>query len=178
MRSMRIMIVGNSGGGKSLLARRIARDLQLPCVELDSILWLPGWKLAPPDDYDRDHARLLAREQWILEGLGSRTSLPARCRRATHIILIDLPLWAHFWLAAERHVAWSEGQLKYPPAGSPQPPPLKALFKTIAEVDRDWMPDVRRLVAVEETAGKRINRILSFDALEAFQTSSLQAGSP
>jgi tRNA A37 N6-isopentenylltransferase MiaA len=47
---MRIVIIGNSGGGKSVLARRLAQALQLPCVEIDAILWLPGcpagsWRL-------------------------------------------------------------------------------------------------------------------------------------
>jgi adenylate kinase family enzyme len=42
MTDMRIAVIGNSGGGKSVLARRLAFELQLPYVEVDSLLWLPG----------------------------------------------------------------------------------------------------------------------------------------
>src|SRR6476620_3151644 len=158
---MRIAVIGNSGGGKSVLARQLACDLQLPCVEVDCLLWLPGWTLAPASSFDQEHSRAIAGERWIVEGIGARTSLPVRLRRATHIVLIDMPLWVHFWLAAERHVAWSAGRLEHPPAGSTEPPPLRSLFRTIAEVDQDWMPETRKLVEAEESAGKCIVRLRS-----------------
>jgi len=34
MADMRIAVIGNSGGGKSVLARRLAIELQLPCLEV------------------------------------------------------------------------------------------------------------------------------------------------
>lgn len=76
MTHMRIAVIGNSGGGKSVLARRLASELQLPCVEVDALLWLPGWKLAPPAYFDQEHARAIAADRWVIEGLGARTSLP------------------------------------------------------------------------------------------------------
>jgi len=111
---------------------------------------LPGWKLAPPTYFDQEHARAIAADRWVIEGLGARTTLPGRLQRATHIVLIDMPLWVHFWLAAERQIAWSAGRLVHPPSGSTEPAPLRGLFTTIAEVDRDWMPDMRKLVQAEE----------------------------
>jgi hypothetical protein len=172
---MRIVITGNSGGGKSVLARRIAPALGLPCTEVDSILWRPGWQLAPPEVYDSEHARLVAQDRWVLEGLGSRASLPPRFQRATHIVLIDMPLWVHFWLAAERHVAWLGGQLEHPPAGSAKPAPLKALFATIDEIDREWMPQMRRLVADEEKSGKQVFRLATFEDVISFRPSVLES---
>ena len=58
----RIAIVGNAGGGKSTLARGLAKTLELPHLELDRILWRPDWTLAPEADYDRRHTRLILRE--------------------------------------------------------------------------------------------------------------------
>src|SRR5262245_61663300 len=84
MADMRIAVIGNSGGGKSVLARRLALELQLPCVEVDSLLWLPGWKLAPSTSFDQGHAHAIAGDRWVIEGLGARSSLPARLQRAPH----------------------------------------------------------------------------------------------
>jgi hypothetical protein len=39
----------------------------------------------------------------------------------------------HFWLAAERQIAWSAGELEHPPAGIREMPPTKALFENIWE---------------------------------------------
>ena len=112
----------------------------------------------------------------MIEGLGTRASLPARLQRATHIVLVDMPLWVHFWLAAERHVEWVAGRLEHPPAGSKQPAPLKGLFQTIAEVDRDWMPEMRRLADAEERRGKRIFRLATLEELTSFLPSAISSG--
>jgi len=170
---MRVVVIGNSGGGKSVLGRRVADAFGLPCIEIDKVLWQPGWKLVPDQVYNREHARLIAQDRWIVEGLGTRASVPERLRRATHIILIDMPLWAHFWLAAERHVEWVAGRLPHPPAGNSQPAPLKQLFKTIAEIDREWMPEIRQLVDDEHERGKQVLCLATFEDLNSFVPSAL-----
>ena len=39
----RIHVMGNSSSGKSTLAERLSRALELPLVELDALNWEPGW---------------------------------------------------------------------------------------------------------------------------------------
>lgn len=170
----RLVIIGNSGGGKSVLARRLSAGLGLAYVEIDAMLWRPGWELAPTDVYDGEHAQLTAQDRWVMEGLGTRASIPARLQRATDVVLIDMPLWVHFWLAAERHRQWIDGSLGHPPANSVQAPPLKALFETIWQVDRDWMPEIRHLLEGEERQGKRLFRINSLEELNSFLPSTLR----
>ena len=165
----RTVIIGNSGGGKSTLARRLSAASACPHIEIDALLWQPGWQLTPVEAYNTKHARLIAGENWIIDGLGRRDSIPARLDRATDIILVDMPLWAHFWLAAERQIAWSRGAIEHPPAGLATMPPTEALFRTISEVDQDWMPEIRSLVAAEEQRGKRVVRLGSITELEGFE---------
>jgi adenylate kinase family enzyme len=164
----RVVIIGNGGGGKSTLARRLAARFGTPCVEIDTLLWQPGWRLTPVETYDAEHARLIAQERWIIDGLGRRESIPQRLSRSTDIVLIDMPLWIHFWLAAERQLQWAAGGLEHPPAGITQMPRTEALFRTIWEVDQTWMPDIRRLVAIEEERGKNVSRLASVPDLEGF----------
>src|SRR5690348_7795292 len=100
----RVVIIGNAAGGKSTLARKLASYRHLPLTEIDQLLGQPGWKLTPTALYERRHAGIVMQETWLIEGLGSRDSIPGRMARATEIILIDLPLWVHFRLAAERQI--------------------------------------------------------------------------
>ncbi|HEX7183481.1 MAG TPA: adenylate kinase [Thermoanaerobaculia bacterium] len=164
----RVVVIGNSGGGKSVLSRQLAAKLQLPYIDVDSILWLPGWQIVPAEAYQSEHSRLIAQERWLIDGLGMPDSIPSRLARATDVVLIDMPLWMHFWLAAERQIRWTAGQLPHPPGGFSEPPPTHGLFKTIWEVDRDWMPEIRSLVGHEETRGKRIFRLASVEDLDGF----------
>ena len=58
----RVAVIGNSGGGKSTLSRQLAARFDLPCTDLDCLLWLPGWQLASEEVYQAEHARLIAGE--------------------------------------------------------------------------------------------------------------------
>src|SRR5260221_577149 len=98
---------------------------------------------------------------------GRRESIPARVARATVIVLVDMPLWIHFQLAAERQIAWATGRLEHPPAGIASMPPTAGLFETIWTVDRDWMPEIRRLVDAAATRGVRVTRIPTLEQLDA-----------
>jgi adenylate kinase family enzyme len=165
----RAVVIGNSGGGKSTLARWLSLAWTCPHVEIDGLLWRPGWQLTPAEVYDAEHTRLISGDEWIIDGLGRRDSVPARLDRATDIIVIDMPLWIHFWLAAERQIKWSRGAIEYPPVGLASMPPTEALFRTIWEVDRDWMPEIRLLATKEEQRGKRVVRLCSIADLEEFE---------
>jgi len=164
----RVVVIGNSGGGKSTLARRLAARLGLVHHEIDGLLWQPGWVPTPVEAYEAGHALLIGGSGWIIDGLGRRESIPARLERATDIVLIDMPLWMHFWLAAERQMAWPALRPEERPAGLVQAPPTEALFRTIWEVDRDWMPGIRAAVASAEQRGVRVTRIDSVSGTDAF----------
>jgi adenylate kinase family enzyme len=68
---MRVAILGNSGSGKSVLARRLAATADTPVLDLDTIVWEPNLIAVP-----RPEARVLddlekfctASESWVIEG--------------------------------------------------------------------------------------------------------------
>ena len=169
----RVVVIGNSGGGKSVLSRKIAARFDLPYVEIDRILWQAGWRLTPAPQYRAEHERIIAQERWLIDGLGRQDSAPARLARATEIVLIDLPLWVHFWLAAERQIAWATGKLGEPPAGSAEMPPTKALFQNIWEIDRSWMPELRKLAATEAARGKAVFHLTALEEIDGFAAREL-----
>lgn len=162
----RIVVIGNAGGGKSTLARRLAAARGIAYVEVDRFLWTRDWQPADGESYESAHDRALAGSSWVIDGLGQRDSIAARLHRSTDILLVDLPLWTHFWLAAERQIAWSRGQIAHPPAGASTAPPTEALFRTIWEIDQSWMPDLRRQVdRAEAEDGKAVIRVRTLEQL-------------
>ena len=82
------------------------------------------------------------------------------------IVLVDMPIWMHYRLAAERQMAWNRGCMDHPPAGAKAPPPTDTLFRTIFDVDRQWMPEIRKLVDREQQRGKRIVKINDVEELQ------------
>lgn len=168
MSSERIAILGNAGGGKSTLARRLAAARDLPLVEVDKLLWKPGWVEATDAAYEAEHAPLIAGENWIIEGMGKLDSIRPRLLRATWVIFIDMVLWQHFWLAAERQILQEMGKLEHPITGLGEPISTRAMFETLWETEQEWMPTIRANVDEAAAAGIKVTRIGSVDALNAF----------
>jgi hypothetical protein len=171
LRMPRVVVIGNSGGGKSTLARKLATVRGLEHVEIDRLLWQDGWKLTATDIYTRQHDEVIGRDNWVIDGLGQQASIPSRIARATEIIFIDMPLWMHFWLAAERQIAWAAGNLEHSPGGIAQMPPTQALFRTIWDVEQNWMPRIRALCDEAEVQGKAVTRLVNVDDLSRFSRS-------
>lgn len=86
----RVVIVGCSGAGKSTLARALGARLALPVVHLDVHYWRPGWVETPRDEWLPVVDRLVAADDWIIDGnFGS--SLATRLARADTAIHLDFP---------------------------------------------------------------------------------------
>jgi hypothetical protein len=49
-----------------------------------------------------------ATERWIIDGWGPRPSIEERMKLSDTLLFVDLPLWMHFWLAAERQISVAE----------------------------------------------------------------------
>lgn len=61
----RILVIGNAGGGKSVLARKLAARRGLPYREIDAIVWRLGWIAARHDEHDAAHAALITQESRV-----------------------------------------------------------------------------------------------------------------
>lgn len=89
----RILILGNSGAGKSWLAERLAARLGLPALDLDLIHWEPGaYGRAREREAARAQVRAAAaREGWIIEGVYGWLAAVA-IPRATAMIWVRPPV--------------------------------------------------------------------------------------
>jgi adenylate kinase family enzyme len=99
----RIAVIGTSCSGKSTFARQLGEALGIPHVEMDTLYWMPGWKMRPISDFRDRIAEVVARERWILDGNYGRVRdlvLP----RATHVVWLNYPFLTVFWRALTRTV--------------------------------------------------------------------------
>ena len=100
----RVVILGRGGAGKSVLAQKLSRRLDIPVTELDSIFWQPGLRPTPEPHWAEIQRKLVAPDRWIIDGdLGPYdTGLELRLGAADTVILLDFPLWRCVWRALRR----------------------------------------------------------------------------
>ena len=92
----RIHVTGHSCAGKSTLAAQLATLLEVPCIELDALNWLPNWVGLNATDPDRFDARIIeatSGEGWILAG-SYESFMERLCwSRLDTLIFLDQPRW-------------------------------------------------------------------------------------
>jgi len=100
----KVAIFGNTGGGKSTLAKTLAEITGLPLVVIDKIMYLPGGKQIPHEKYLSTHSALINEDEWLVDGFGCMPSAWQRFAAADTLIYIDLPLITHFAWVTKRFV--------------------------------------------------------------------------
>lgn len=145
----RIAIIGNSCGGKTKLARCLAKKFKLPLIHVDQIQYLEGLKFRPY----KESIQILNIEQnkseWIIDGFGPLDILENRLEKSDLIIMIDLPIWVHYFWAVKRTLQLmikrqrqelphnsSERNIKH----------IRKLLKTIYQVHTKMRPEMLRIL--------------------------------
>lgn len=85
----RIIIIGNSGSGKSWLGRRLAEITGLPLVHLDNEYWKPGWEKTPRGEWIEKQKTIMSSGKWIIDG-NYNSTLEMRFDAADLVIFLDI----------------------------------------------------------------------------------------
>jgi adenylate kinase family enzyme len=142
----RVAVIGNAGGGKSTLCRKLSAALGIELFVIDYIQWRPGWVPTPQDEVRRAHDQILARERWIVDGWGPFDTIEARFAAADTIILVDHPLHVHYWWAIKRQAASLVREQPGIAPGCPLPPVTWRMLKLIWHVHKHMRPRLLSLV--------------------------------
>jgi adenylate kinase family enzyme len=163
----KVAVFGNTGGGKSTLARRVAELTQLPLYPLDAIQFKAGGIKVPHEDYLKAHADLLKQERWIIDGFGCVPSAWERFAAADTLIHVDLPLLTHCRWVTKRLV---KGML-VTPEGWPDDSPIWSStmnsYRVLWLCHRHLTPRYRQLVA-DAASTKQVHHLKSPADMRAF----------
>ena len=86
----RVVVIGTRCSGKTTFACQLARLMQAKHIELDTLIFLPNWKLRPREDFKRLVSEALAADQWVLDG-NSKETRDIVWSRATTLIWLKFP---------------------------------------------------------------------------------------
>ena len=99
----RVVVIGTSGSGKTTVAARIAKELNIRHIELDAIHWLPNWTELPDEEFKIQVAKETIGECWVVDG----NYKPVRdllWKKADTLIWLDLPFRVVFWRVLKRTI--------------------------------------------------------------------------
>jgi len=93
----RIVVLGTSGSGKSVLAQQISDKLNIKRVELDNMAWGPNWEIRTAEDIvERIQAEIDGLDHWVMDGNYSKVR-DFVWKDATVLIWLDYPFYKVFW---------------------------------------------------------------------------------
>jgi len=143
----RISIIGNAGGGKSVLADKLGDVLGLPVYKFDNLQWRPGWERTPEQEIQDTHSEWLTHPKWIIDGWGSTAILERRFAHADTIILVDFPIMIHYlWVAKRQLKVAFHLNNDWPPEGCAALPVTGRLFKLMWKIHTEMRPHLIELV--------------------------------
>lgn len=86
--TLRFLVVGTSGCGKSTFGRRLAAATASPFVELDGLRWAPQWSQRPDAEFLASIQAATSGERWVVDGNYS-VARPMLWPRATHVVWLN-----------------------------------------------------------------------------------------
>lgn len=97
-------MIGNGGGGKTVLSAELARRLGVPHHEVDLVQFREDWARVPEGEVARVLDGWLDGDGWVIDGFGPFRCIERRLAAADTIVWIDYPLRTHLRWAAKRQL--------------------------------------------------------------------------
>ena len=97
----KIIVIGNTGSGKTTFAKSLSEKTGIPLVHLDKIWWRGEWEHISREEFDKALSHELSKEEWIIDGNYNRT-LERRLAASDTVFFFDLPTLSCLWGITKR----------------------------------------------------------------------------
>ena len=97
----RILIIGNTGAGKTTFAHELSEKISLPIVHLDKLYWCGHWEHRSKEEFDELLWAELEKSEWIIDGNYNRT-LPRRLEFCDTVFFFDFSPLVCLWGITKR----------------------------------------------------------------------------
>lgn len=135
----RVIVIGNSGAGKSTFARALRDRTGLPLVYLDMLWHRPDRTTVTREVFDAQLAQCLEKPRWIIDGGYART-LELRLKACDTVFFLDYPLEVCLEGVERRRGTVREDM----PWVEEEPDP--EFLQWIRDFDRDRRPEILALL--------------------------------
>jgi adenylate kinase family enzyme len=163
----RIAVIGNAGGGKTTMCRKLSQLLQIQVHHIDMIQWKPNWERTPLEEFHEVHEKILAQESWIIDGFGPMDAISKRFSLADTLILVDYPLAIHYWWSMKRQIKDIFIPRDDLPENCPMLPKTWELIQIIWWVHKEIRPEFIKLASQYE-AEKQLFHLRSPHEMKKF----------
>lgn len=85
----RIIVLGSTGSGKTVLSNSISKKTGIPVIYLDKEYWLPNWERPTQKEWLDKLSILVKNEEWIMDG-NYIESLDERLKYSDLVIILDI----------------------------------------------------------------------------------------
>lgn len=101
--SVRVVVLGPGGAGKSTFSRQLAVATGARWIEIDKLFWQAGLVPLAAAEWEQRQEEIFRGDQWIADGdLGPYDALHVRLQRADAVVLMDLALRTCVWRSLKR----------------------------------------------------------------------------
>lgn len=165
----KIAVIGNGGGGKTTLSRKIAVRHSLTLIHVDSIQYLSGMKVRPIEETSTILNKIANSESWLIDGFGSLEVMEKRFKAADLVVFIDFPIWRHYWWCTKRQVMSYWRPRSELPFGCSEVGIIRTikLYKTLWRVHTQIRPRLLQIFALPEISSNimHIKKLSEWEAL-------------
>jgi adenylate kinase family enzyme len=100
----RIIVTGCTGSGKTTLAMQLARQLNIPGIDLDDLYWGPNWTAIAPEDFRAKTDQATRQPRWAISG-NYRAVRDITWPRADTLIWLDYTFPLVFYRLMKRTIS-------------------------------------------------------------------------
>lgn len=104
---MKIMIVGHSGTGKTVLALSLAKHYDIDALHLDAVQYQTGWKNRRNEETTKIMDSFMnSHEDWIIDGNYRKREFFERAKQADTIYFLNYNRFTCLWRAIKRRITY------------------------------------------------------------------------